>query len=233
MITVITPTTGRESIYNAIQSIKNQSSNANVNHIILWDNKREGDFLYPNAHGKAKDPLELECDTGNYSSNCIVVRGDFVQGDAAGSALRAIGLMAADSEWVTFMDDDVMWDSDHLEKSLKAIGDSEWGFSKRRVWTVSGDDYECLGVDNFESVGEEAKTQYKMVDNNCLFFKKKYGVSAACLYRNTKEYNDDRLMYSFLKEYGGLPAKTESVTVNQVCPDRLIDFFRKNCEQEN
>lgn len=235
MITIITPTTGKETLLNAIDSVKNQTADIKVRHIMIWDNKREGNFLFPDGNGKTKSPLSLECDIGNYSSNCIVLNGNFINGNAAGSSLRAVGLMAADTEWVTFMDDDVMWDSDHLENTLKTMNslNNEWGFCKRRIWTVNDSEYECLGVDNFESVGEEAKTPYKMVDNNCLFFKKKYGFSSACLYRNTEAYNDDRLMYGFLKKYAGRPFKTEKATINQVCPDRLIQFFRENCEREN
>jgi glycosyltransferase involved in cell wall biosynthesis len=233
MITVITPTTGKESLFNTIDSIKNQTADIKVKHIVIWDNKREGAFLFPDSRGKTKSPFDIECDAGNYSSNCIVIKEDFIKGKAAGSSLRSIGLMAADSEWVTFMDDDVMWDSDHLEKTSAFFQENEWGFCKRRIWTLDEGNYECLGVDNFESIGEEAKTKYKMVDNNCLFFKKRYGFSSSCLYRTTENYNDDRLMYNFLKKYAGRPFKTNQATVNQICPNRLIEFFRENCEQEN
>ena len=72
-----------------------------------------------------------------------------------------------------------------------------------------------------------------MVDNNCMIFKRKYGVSAACLYRNTEDYNDDRLMYNFLKQYAGVPAINIKASVNQVCPERLVEFFRTNCTKED
>ena len=69
----------------------------------------------------------------------------------------------------------------------------------------------------------------KSTGEACMMFKRKYGVSAACLYRETTEYNDDRLMYDFLKKYAGEPGKTLTATINQVCPKKLEQFFRKNC----
>jgi len=232
MLTVITPTTGRDSLFNSIESLKNQKYPVPIRHLILWDNRREGKFLFPPIGAQANDPLDLEGEEGNYSSNCIVIKDNFIQGKAAGSALRAVGLMAANTKWVCFMDDDVMWDSGHAESLLKSVADKEWGYCKRRIWTIAADGYECLGVDEFESVGEDAKTPYKMIDNNCMVFKKKYGVSAACMYRNTNQYNDDRLMYNFLKKYAGEPGKSNEATVNQVCPERLIEFFRNGCTKE-
>lgn len=238
MITVITPTTGKESLLNTIMSLKNQKTTFKIKHIILWDNKRDGNFLFPNSNNAVGSPYDLQISTQNYSCDCIVLNEDFVQGVAAGSALRAVGLMAVNTDLVTFMDDDVMWDSNHLESILESINDKEWVFCKRRIWTnrqtnIEGEEgFECLGIDEFESVGEEAKTPYKMVDNNSMVFKAKYGYSAACLYRNTKFYDDDRLMYNFLLKYAGQPAKTNLATVNQICPERLISYFRSNCTKE-
>jgi hypothetical protein len=231
MLTVITPTTGKDMLLNSIESIKRQEVSFPIKHIILWDDKREGNFLYPpEGQMTALNPYSLEVEEGNYESNCIVIKGSMIQGAACGSALRAVGLMAANTEYVTFADDDILWEKNHAQSLIDSLNGQEWGFCKRAIWTITdGGEYECLGVDNFESVGEEAKTPYKMVDNNCMVFKKKYGISAACLYRNTADYNDDRQMYSFLKKYAGEPSKSGLASVNQICPDRLVDFFRKNC----
>jgi hypothetical protein len=68
-----------------------------------------------------------------------------------------------------------------------------------------------------------------MVDNNCMIFKRRFGTSAAVLYRETREYNDDRLMYAFLKKHAGEAGKTNAATINQVCPESLVDFFRNGC----
>lgn len=228
-ITVITPTTGKDSLFNLIESVKSQG--VPVEHLLMWDDFRQGQF-----EGKTplNNPSNLEDESYerdlNYEIKSIVIKGNMVQGDAKGSALRAIGLMAAKGEYVTFADDDVIWEKNHLATMLKSIEGKQWAFCKRRIWTKLPDgNFEFLGTDNFESVGEEAKTPYKMVDNNCMMFSRRFGTSAAVLYRETVDYNDDRLMYDFLKKHAGLPGKTMEATINQVCPDKLVSFFRTNC----
>jgi len=62
-----------------------------------------------------------------------------------------------------------------------------------------------------------------------MMFRRRFGSSAAPLYREVSEYCDDRLMYEFLKTYAGEPGKTNLATINQICPDKLVDFFRNNC----
>lgn len=210
IVTIITPTTGKPSLLKLIDSIKKQ--NIFVHHFLLWDNKKEGPFI--NSHK-----------ISNYICDSINVSANVVSGRAFGSALRAIGLMAAQTDYVTFADDDVFWDQNHLRLMLSALEDKNWVFCKRKIFHKD----EYLGIDNFESVGEEAKTPYKMVDNNCMMFKRRLGTSAAVLYRETQDYNDDRLMYNFLKMHAGIPAKTNSASINQICPNHLIDFFKNIC----
>lgn len=231
-ITIITPTTGKDSLFNLIESVKAQEMP--VEHILLWDDKREGIYDGTANLAQTQNPKDLEQDKYwkefNYLIKSIVIKGSMVEGNALGSALRAIGLMIAKSNFVTFADDDIIWEKDHLSSMLKAIEGKEWAFCKRRIWTKLPDgQFEYLGVDEFESMGEDSKTPYKMVDNNCMIFKRRFGTSAAVLYRETREYNDDRLMYGFLKKHAGEPGKTGIATVNQVCPQRLINFFKTNC----
>jgi len=230
IVSVVTPTTGKDSLFNLIESMSKQG--VPINHILLWDNKREGRFS-PTSEGKMS-PEELNKENYwtdyHYLVTNIILNGELTQGTACGSALRAVGLMAANTEFVTFADDDVVWEDNHLISMLEAIDGKNWAYCKRKIWNeTENKEFEYIGVDEFESVGEEAKTPYKMVDNNCMMFKRRFGSSAACLYRETKDYNDDRLMYGFLKQYAGIPGKTNQATVNQVCPKRLVGFFRTNC----
>ncbi|MFA7219871.1 MAG: glycosyltransferase family A protein [Synergistaceae bacterium] len=231
LVTIITPTTGKDSLFNLIESITKQG--VPVCHIILWDEIKDGRFR-PSAGNANMKPEDLSrpeyWDQYNYMVINIDMKVKMVQGVAAGSALRSIGLMGAFTDLVTFADDDVIWEEDHLLQMMDAISDKNWAFCKRKIWTALPDgQYEYLGVDEFESVGEEAKTPYKMVDNNCMMFRRRFGVSAACLYREVSEYCDDRLFYAFLMKYAGNPAKTGRATINQVCPKRLEEFFRSNC----
>jgi glycosyltransferase involved in cell wall biosynthesis len=230
-LTIITPTTGRKSLFNAITSINAQNFDTinaqnfdSYEHILLWDDKREDDFI------KENNPYSLDYKKDNINRYSIIIPGCSINGDATGSALRSIGLMAAKGEYVTFMDDDIMWENNHISTMIEAIKDKNWAFCKRKIWAkIAKEQYEYLGVDNFESIGEDSKVPYKMVDNSSMIFKRRFGASAAVLYRETKEYNDDRLMYDFLKTYAGEAGKTNLATVNQICPNKLVGFFTQNC----
>jgi len=226
LVTVITPTTGKDSLFKLIKSLGNQ--NIPYVHLLLWDNKREGRFR------RSKDPKDLERFSNNtYITNSIVIRGGIIQGPAAGSALRAVGLMIANTPYVTFADDDVWLEDNHLSSLVATIEKEqvEWAYCYRKMWSPDGS---YLGKDTFESVGDlnTKKVPYEMVDNSSMMFSRRFGSSAACLYRETKDYNDDRLMYGFLKKYAGKVAKTNQFTVNQTCPSRLVDFFQTNCEED-
>lgn len=233
IVTIITPTTGKLTLFNLIETITRQ--NIPVAHILLWDDKREDNFANGGMRPEDLDKPEY-WEKYQYMVNNIVLKGNRVNGVAAGSALRSIGLMAANTEFVTFADDDIMWEDGHLQSMLQVISENEkcnWAYCKRKIWARlpdnNGPQYELIGIDEFESIGEESKLPYKMIDNNSMLFRRIYGVSGACLYRETKEYNDDRLFYDFMKAYAGAPTRTNLATVNQICPNRLIEFFRRGC----
>ena len=140
--------------------------------------------------------------------------------------MRAVGLMAATTSWITFADDDVRWESDHLTALFSALANKRWATTLRTIWSPNG---ERLGVDRFESVGDDPgrRVPYEMCDNNCMIFSRELGTSAAVLYRETREYNDDRLMYGFLRMHGGPRGHTDTPTLHQTCPERLVDGFRR------
>lgn len=227
IVTVITPTVGAESLSKLIKSLQRQS--VPYRHLLLWDDKRIGRFLYPNKDGVVLKPQDLERQCPEINS--IIVKGSMVQGAAAGSALRAVGLMAANTPFVTFADDDVWFEDDHLDTMIQAISGKKWAYSIRKIWDSKG---VYMGEDHFESVGDSParKVPYEMVDNSSMMFARRFGSSGAVLYRETTEYNDDRLMYDFLKKHAGLPARTNKATVNQVCPRKLEKFFWDNCTRD-
>jgi len=216
LITVITPTTGKRTLERLMQSMEKQ--NVPWVHILLWDDKREDDYIKKPYGVKISNPACIRYN--------IVVPGSFIKGQACGSALRAIGLMASNTKYVTFADSDVWYDPNHFELLIEAIRGKEWAYTVRRIWA---NEQECIGEDRFESVGDDSKLSYKLVDNSSLLVDRKFAASSACLYRETEEYNDDRLMFAFLKKYAGIPGKTNVATVNQICPSRLEQMFRKQC----
>jgi hypothetical protein len=215
-VTIITPTTGRRSLARLLLSISAQEGGVPVQHLLLWDDKRDPGAPPAEAFATAsRTSLVLPAGFGRF-------------GLAPGSALRAVGLLVATTPWVTFADDDVWWEPRHLVTLLGSLRGQRWASTLRRVWSPGG---EFLGVDRFESVGDDPgrSVDYEMCDNNCVMLQRELGVAVAPLYRQTMLYNDDRLMYAYMKEHAGPRATTGTPTINQTCPDRLIDYFRLYC----
>jgi hypothetical protein len=214
-VTVITPTTGRPSLGSLINSIDNQKQSDAIFHLLLWDQTR----------ASARAP---ESYNGPNRKSLVLPEGLGRNRDAPGSPLRAVGLMVANTPWVTFADDDVRWEETHLKTILEALSGAHWASTLRTIWSPSG---ERLGVDRFESVGDDPsrRVPYEFCDNNCMIFRRDLGAAAAVLYRETSNYDDDRLMYYFLKTNAGPRGRTNIPTIHHICPPRLVDFFRAGC----
>jgi hypothetical protein len=217
LITVITPTTGKESLGRLIESIDSQSK-GRVFHLLLWDDKRDSD-LNPESFNSAS------------RHSIVAPNGSGRNQDAPGSILRAAGLMLARTPWVTFADDDVWWDKNHLDMIELLMNSCNWLSVLRRIYKPPN--CELIGIDRFESVGDDVcrKVPYEMCDGNTMAFKREFGVGAAYLFRETVAYNDDRLLYGFLKQYAGPRGKTNQASINQICPDKLINFFVNYCDK--
>jgi hypothetical protein len=218
-VTIITPTIGRPSLDQLIASVDGQSMSGRTTHLLLWDDIRDP---------AARDP---EAYAGADRHSIVLPAGSGRNGNAPGSMLRSIGLIAAQTPWVTFADDDVRWESDHLAVLGAALAGKLWASTLRTIWSSAG---QRLGVDRFESVGDDpaSRALYEMLDNNCMVFARPLGVAAAQLYRETLQYNDDRLMYGFLKKHAGPRGRTNRATVHQICPDAMQEIFRANCDLE-
>jgi hypothetical protein len=218
-ITIITPTTGKPSLERLIASIDGQARGGATFHLLLWDEVRDVAAKAPESYNS---PGRL---------SLVLPAGFGRNGNAPGSPLRAVGLMIAMTPWVTFADDDVRWDDGHIAALAGALQGVHWASTLRTIWTRAG---ERLGVDRFESVGDDPgrRVPYEMCDNNTLVFRREFGTANAVLYRETREYNDDRLMYRFLKTSGGRRGATGKPTIHHVCPDRLVAFFREGCSPQ-
>lgn len=218
ILTVITPTTGRQNLLRLRETIRSQNNSNEIYHIILWDDFRQEDAIN-------ETPEELN----DEHTLSVYVPGDL--GKPYGSHLRAVGLMLAQTPWVCFADDDVWWENNHYD-TLKQIidGGFEWGGVRRNVWNPY--DNTKIGVDNFESVGDSPtrKVPYEMMDGNTMLFKRQYGVYASPIYREVETYDDDRRLYSYLKECTDKYKLLEIPTINQTCPNKLVNMFKSLCD---
>jgi len=138
-VTIITPTIGRPSLQRLIESIDKQTASGMTMHLLLWDQQRDSNAHTPESYNsERRQSIVLPAGTGR-------------NGHAPGSPLRAIGLMCARTPWVTFADDDVSWQAEHLVHLRQAMAAKHWASTLGTVWSPTG---ERLGVDRFDSVGD-------------------------------------------------------------------------------
>jgi hypothetical protein len=215
LLTVITPTTGKRSLFKLMQSIDLQND-GDIFHLLLWDDKRDSPLPPDSFNGANRFSMVAPPESGRNVN-------------APGSLLRALGMIAARTPWVTFADDDVWWEPDHYATLRRLMPAHNWITTFRKIWASEA---AYIGVDRYESVGDDPTrvVPYEMCDGNTMTFKREYGVEAAPQYRETQDYNDDRLMYAFLKGKAGPRGKTGTATVNQICPQRAVNFFTAHCK---
>ncbi|HEX6793187.1 MAG TPA: hypothetical protein VF304_04985 [Casimicrobiaceae bacterium] len=88
-----------------------------------------------------------------------------------GGALKTILSYAANSRYVTYLDDDNWYAQDHIASMLAAVRGKAWGFSLRHFVEASTGALLC--PDTWESVGPGrgvyAQAQGGFVDTNCFF----------------------------------------------------------------
>jgi hypothetical protein len=191
---------------------------------LLWDEKRH-------PHAQTKDLTLYQPD--NYIARQVFCQFRSVRGEAGGSALRAVGFMAASAPLVAFADDDVEWGTGHAEEIVALAEKHKDGgafYCHRIIRNPLNDS--IIGLDEFESVGPDdskRKVPYKMIDNNCLAVRRELAHGAAGLYATTEGYNDDRLMYAFLESAQVLIVGPMAHRIVQTCPERLIGHFENGC----
>lgn len=91
-----------------------------------------------------------------------------------GGALKTILSYAANSRYVTYLDDDNWYAPDHLATLLAAVAGKDWAFALRHL--VEARTGESLCPDTWESVGPDrgvyAEAQGGFVDTNCFLIDK-------------------------------------------------------------
>jgi len=122
-----------------------------------------------------------------------------------GGNLRAVLSYAANSDLISYLDDDNWWAPHHMSDMIKAVQGFDWAFSYR--WFVDGADDRVLCVDDFQSVGPDRgihKDKFSgFVDTNCLMINRKncLGVFAnwtVPLFRDGT--GDDRRVFDVLRQ---------------------------------
>ncbi len=171
-VAVIIPTFGRPSIANALQCIYEQDLNGTIQILIgvdAWDID-SADLIKETAEKRPSNVSVMLVDMG-YSTS---IRRGGVHLNSYNGSLRVILGYMANSQYLTFLDDDNYWAPNHLSSLKDVIPGFGWAYSNRYlIDEVTGIK---LCVDRWDSVGpgkgirkEELKG---FVDPNCIMINK-------------------------------------------------------------
>lgn len=214
-VVVITPTTGKNTVHRAIESVKNQivDPTVKITHWVINDGKTDfscgGDVV-----------INLPENTG---------RADGILWN--GQRIYAGIPFMVNADFVFFLDEDNWFDETHINQmvSLCESQNLDWCYSLRKIYNKEGQ-YVCN--DNIESLGKLRTDEDTFVDMNCYCVRGDLlpQVSPA-LYHGG--WGEDRAFYNALKEVLPKFECTMYYSVNYTAPDRLLNMFLNNPKKEN
>ena len=209
-IMVITPTTGKDTVVKAIESVANQT--VKTEHLIVCD---------------GYDAFEKQ----HFVENTHIVLPENVGGNGwYGHRVYAAMPLLVNADYILFLDEDNWFEPNHVETMIAKIKSKDlmWSYSLRKIVNESGQ-YVC--DDDCESLGRNP-TYYdhtlNFVDTNCYCFKREYLVRVAHSFYG--QWGADRPFYKAAAS--ALPAFgcTGEATVNYRAPERLLNMFREGNE---
>ena len=209
-IMVITPTTGKATVFKAMESIRDQT--IKTEHLVVFDGQEAQD----------KFPLAF------VDSHTFLTLPENVGGNGwYGHRVYAAMPLLVNADYILFLDEDNWFEPNHVETMINKIKSKDlmWAYSLRRICNEAGE-YVC--DDDCESLGRYP-TFYdhtiNFVDTNCYCFRREYLVNIAHAFYG--QWGADRPFYKAAAS--GLPAFgcTGEATVNYRAPERLLGMFKE------
>lgn len=209
-VAVVTATTGRDSLKQCIESVRNQT--VPCNHYVFCDGV----------------PLSADL------ISCLThVNYLFLPVKTGGNGIMNGGIVAASAYLVTedlicWLDDDNTFEPNHIEELIKAKENKPYAYSLRKLVEPDGTFFD---YDDFESLGQHSG----FIDLNCYLMDRQLAVQIAPLwYKTTGELMvGDRFVYEALKQNNIPFGETGKYTVNyRLNPKRDLRpwFFKGNIE---
>ena len=222
-VMVITPTTGKDTVMKAIESVAQQT--VPTEHLIVEDGK---DAI---KEGLWRTGLVLGSAWLGFSRPEIITLPENVGGDGwYGHRVYAAMPLMVNADYILFLDEDNWFEPNHVETMINKIKSKDlmWSYSLRRICDeraqyVCDDDCESLG--RFPTFYDHL---LNFVDTNCYCFRREYLVSVAHHFYG--QWGADRPFYKAAST--NLPSFgcTGEATVNYRAPERLLGMFREGNE---
>jgi glycosyltransferase involved in cell wall biosynthesis len=208
---VITPTTGKDTLEQALLSVERQT--IETEHLIVLDGK---DMATKPSETNLRKVIQLPENVGG-------------NGWYGHRVYAAMPLMV-NADYILFLDEDNWFEPNHVKTMINKIKSKDlmWSYSLRRICDERG---QYVLDDDCESLGRYPTFYDHMlnfVDTNCYCFKREYLVSIAHAFYG--QWGADRGFYKAAST--NLPSFgcTGEATVNYRAPERLLGMFREGNE---
>ena len=212
-VMVITPTTGKDTLYKALDSVANQT--VKTEHLVVVDGAKAQDNLTINN-------IQVP---PNWNGNMMPLYENVGADGWYGHRVYAAMPLMVNADYILFLDEDNWFEPNHVETMLNKIKSKDlmWAYSLRRICDERGE-YVC--DDDCESLGRYP-TFYdhtiNFVDTNCYCFRREFLVTVAHHFYGG--WGADRPFYKATS--AALPSFgcTGEATVNYRAPERLLKMF--------
>ena len=211
-IMVITPTTGKETVVQAIKSVAQQT--IPTEHLLVIDG------------GTAELKYNNIADGENYPT-IITLPENVGGGGWYGHRVYAAMPLMVNADYILFLDEDNWFEPNHVETMIAKIKSKDlmWSYSLRRICNEAG---EYIEDDDCESLGRWPAFYdhtVNFVDTNCYCFRREYLVSVSNTFYG--QWGADRPFYKAASTK--LPAfgSTGLATVNYRASERLLSMFKE------
>lgn len=216
-VMVITPTTGKDTLDRAMESVANQT--IDTEHLIVFDGREASDkWMLSRTLGSPYPNKRTE----------ILMLPENVGGNGwYGHRVYAAMPLMVNADYILFLDEDNWFEPNHVETMINKIKSKDlmWAYSLRRICNERGD---YITDDDCESLGRYP-TYYdhnvNFVDTNCYCFRREYLVNVAHHFYG--QWGADRPFYKAASTQLPSFGCTGEATVNYRAPDRLLPMFEE------
>lgn len=209
-VMVITPTTGKDTVKKAVESVRNQT--VKTEHLLVLDG------------GEVETKLPLSF---NGSFDFITLPENVGGNGWYGHRVYAAMPLLVNADYILFLDEDNWYEPNHVETMIAKIKSKDlmWSYSLRRICNERG---EYVSDDDCESLGRYP-TYYdhnvNFVDTNCYCFRREYLVNVAHHFYG--QWGADRPFYKAASTQLPSFGCTGEATVNYRAPERLMKMFEE------
>jgi len=210
-IMVITPTTGKDTLQKAIDSVANQT--IETWHLVVLDGGQV------NVDGIKVPP--------NWNGNMMTLYDNVGGNGWYGHRVYAAMPLMVNADYILFLDEDNWFEPNHVETMIKKIKSKDlmWSYSLRKIYDERGQyvcDDDCEALGRYPAFYDHT---INFVDTNCYCFRREYLVNIAHAFYG--QWGADRPFYkaaaSNLPSFGC----TGEATVNYRAPERLLGMFKE------